>query len=76
MKNENFNFILICISYFAIGLVLAGNYIHDKSLKLTQNSVERLIIIEMITKEQFDLLEAKVDRLENHNSKRITTVWK
>lgn len=74
MKNETINFILICISYFAIGLILAGNYVHDKSLKLTQDSVERLIIIEMITKEQFNLLEDKVERLENHGSRRIANI--
>lgn len=74
MKNETINFILICIAYFAIGLILAGNYVHDKSLKLTQDSVERLIIIEMITKEQYNLLEDKVERLENHGSRRIANI--
>ena len=74
MKNETINFILICVAYFSIGLILAGNYVHDKSLKLTQDSVERLIIIEMITKEQFNLLEDKVERLENHGSRRIANI--
>lgn len=71
MKNDTINLILIIIAYFAIGLLLAGNLIHDKTLKLTQDSVETLIKIEMITKEQFNILEDKVERLENHGSRRI-----
>lgn len=75
MKNETINLILICIAYFAIGLMLATNYTHDKTLKLTQDSISRLVMIEMITKEQFKLLQDKVDRLENHGSRRITHTW-
>lgn len=71
MKNETINFILICISYFTIGLILAGNYVHDRSLKLTQDSVHRLILIELITEEQFNLLQDKVEALENYDSRRI-----
>jgi hypothetical protein len=75
MKNETINLLLICVAYFAIGLLLAGNLVHDRTLKLTQDSVETLIKIEMITKEQFDLLEDKVERLENHGSRRIANTW-
>lgn len=74
MRNENFNFCLICIAYFAIGLLLAGNYAHDKSLKLTQNSVDTLIKIEMITEQQFNLLYDRVKELENNESRRITHI--
>lgn len=75
MKNETIFLILISIAYFAIGLLLAGNSVHDRTLKLTQDSVETLIKIEMITKEQFDLLEDKVERLENRGSRRIANTW-
>lgn len=71
MKNETINFVLISIAYFAIGLILAGNYVQDKTLKLTQDTVETLIKIEMITKEQFSLLEDKVERLQNNNLRKI-----
>ena len=64
MKNESINFVLICISYLAIGFILAGNYVHDRSLKLTQDSVETLIKIEMITEQQFNLLQGKLNDLE------------
>lgn len=74
MKNETINFILICVAYFAIGLILAGNYVHDKSLKLTQDSVHRLILIELITEEKFNFLHDKVEALENHGSRRITYI--
>lgn len=71
MKNETMNFVLIGIAYFAIGLILAGNYVQNKTLKLTQDTVETLIKIEMITKEQFSLLEDKVERLQNNNLRKI-----
>lgn len=76
MKNDTINFILICIAYFAIGLLLAGYYTNNKKLELTQDSVEKLIIIEMITKEQYHILEDKVERLENHGQRRIANTRK
>jgi len=76
MRNENFNFCLICIAYFAIGLLLAVNYALDNSLKLTQNSVDTLIKIEMITEQQFNLLYDRVKELENNESRRITHIGK
>lgn len=71
MKNENINLLLICIAYFIIGLIITGNYIHDKTLSLTQDSIHRLIMIEIITKEQFDILEAKVKKLEDRNKNTV-----
>lgn len=76
MKNETMNFILICVAYFSIGLILAGNYIHDKSLKLTQDSVQTLIKIELITEQQFNLLQQRVKDLENHDTRRIAIIRK
>lgn len=64
MKNENFNFWLICIAYFTIGLIFAGNYYQDKALKSTQESVNTLIKIEMITEQQFNILQGKLNDLE------------
>jgi hypothetical protein len=74
MKSDTINLVLICIAYFAIGLLLAGNYIHDKTLKSMQDSVHNLIKIEMITEQQFNLLYDKVQDLENHGSRRITHI--
>lgn len=64
MKNERFNFWLICIAYFAIGFILASNYVHDRTLKNTQNSVDTLIKIEMITEQQFKILNNRMNDLE------------
>lgn len=64
MKNERFNFWLICIAYFAIGFILASNYVHDRTLKNTQSSVDTLIKIEMITEQQFKILQSKLNDLE------------
>ena len=65
MKNhERFNFWLICIAYFAIGLMFAGNYVHDTTLKNTQKSVDTLIKIEMITEQQFNILQGRLNDLE------------
>lgn len=62
--SENFNFWLICIAYFTIGLIFAGNYYQARALKLTQDSVETLIKIEMITEQQFKILQSKLNDLE------------
>jgi len=64
MKNENLNFWLICILYLGIGFIFAGNYYQDKALKSTQQSVETLIKIELITEEQFNILQGKLNDLE------------
>lgn len=69
--SENVNFYLICILYFTIGLIFAGNYYQDKALKLTQDSVDTLIKIEVITEQQFNLLQDKVEELEKSGSRRI-----
>lgn len=74
MKNETNNFILICISYFAIGSIFAGDYIRDKTLKSIQSSIHTLIKIEQITEQQFNLLYDKVQELENRDSRRITHI--
>lgn len=72
MKNETINFILICVAYFSIGLILAGNYIQDQTLKTTQDSVNRLILIEVITADQFDLLLEEVQSLRRNNYNRFS----
>lgn len=72
MKNETINFILICIAYFTIGLILAGSYVHDKALKITQDTLETLIKIEMVTEKQFSNLQDRVDRLDRLNNNRFS----
>ena len=72
MKNETINFILICVAYFSIGLILAGNYVQDKTLKITQDTLETLIKIEMVTEKQFSNLQDRVDRLDRMNNNRFS----
>ena len=73
MKNETTNFILICIAYFAIGLIFAGNYVQDKTIKITQDTLETLIKIEMVTSKQFNNLEDRVDGLDRMNNNRFSS---
>ena len=73
MKNETINFILICIAYFSIGLIFAGNYVQDKTVKITQDTLETLIKIEMVTAKQFSNLEDRVDRLDRMNKNRFSS---
>jgi hypothetical protein len=76
MKNETINFILICVAYFSIGLILAGNYVQDKTIKITQDTLETLIKIEMVTEKQFSNLQERVEELENDGSRRIANIRK
>jgi hypothetical protein len=73
MKNETINFVLICVAYFAIGLIFAGNYVQDKTIKITQDTLETLIKIEMVTSKQFTNLEDRVDRLDRMNNNRFSS---
>ena len=73
MKNETINFILICIAYFSIGLIFAGNYVQDKTVKITQDTLETLIKIEMVTAKQFSNLEDRIDRLDRMNKNRFSS---
>jgi hypothetical protein len=72
MKNETINFILICVAYFSVGLILAGNYVQDKTIKITQDTLETLIKIEMVTEKQFNNLQDRVDRLDRMNNNRFS----
>jgi len=76
MKNETINFILICVAYFSIGLILAGNYVQDKTIKITQDTLETLIKIEMVTEKQFNILQDRVKELEDDGSRRIANIRK
>lgn len=73
MKNETINFVLICIAYFSIGLIFAGNYVQDKTIKITQDTLETLIKIEMVTEKQFRNLEDRVERLDTMNKNRFSS---
>jgi hypothetical protein len=73
MKNDNINFVMIGLAYFAIGLILAGNYVQDKTIKITQDTLETLIKIEMVTSKQFTNLEDRVDRLDRMNNNRFSS---
>jgi len=72
MKNDTINFVLISLAYFAIGLMLAGNYVQDKTIKITQDTLETLIKIEMVTEKQFSNLQDRVDRLDRMNNNRFS----
>lgn len=72
MKNDTINFVLIGLAYFAIGLIFAGNYVQDKTIKITQDTLETLIKIEMVTEKQFNNLQDRVDRLDRMNNNRFS----
>jgi hypothetical protein len=74
MKNKDTHLILILISYLLIGLTLAGNIVHDKTLKLTQDSIETLLKIEIITEKQFSNLQDRVEYLEDKGERIIARV--
>jgi hypothetical protein len=76
MKNDNINFVMIGLAYFAIGLILAGNYVQDKTIKITQDTLETLIKIEMVTEKQFNILQDRVKELEDDGSRRIANIRK
>ena len=65
MKNDTVNLWLICIAYFAIGLLLSSNYYYHRNMTKVNDSVDRLILIEMITEQQFNIMKDRVDDLEN-----------
>lgn len=64
MKNDTINFILICIAYFTIGLLLSANYYSNKTVKSMNSSVNRLILIELISEQQLKLLNDRMDDIE------------
>ena len=72
MKNDTINFLLIMISYFTIGLLLSQTYIQNQRLKAMNDSINRLIMIELITEEQFNLLHEDVKDLQKKSRKGLT----
>jgi|694.fasta_scaffold18882_22 hypothetical protein len=72
MKNESINFLLIIISYFAIGLLLSQNYFQNQRLDTMNDSITRLIKIEIITEEQFNLLYKEVQDLKKRSRRDLT----
>jgi hypothetical protein len=74
MKNNNTDFLLILISYFSIGIILSQIYVQHQQLKVMNDSIKRLIMIELITEEQFNLLHDKVKNLEKHSRDDLTIV--
>jgi hypothetical protein len=64
MKNNIINSLLIIIAYFSIGLLLSQCYFQQSRLKVMNDSINRLIIIELITEMQFNLLNDKIKSLE------------
>lgn len=72
MKNDTINFLLIMISYFAIGLLLSQTYVQNQRLKIMNDSINRLIIIELISEEQFNLLHEELKDLQKKSRKGLT----
>lgn len=64
MKNNVINFLLIIVSYFSIGILSSQCYIQNSRLNLMNDSINRLIMIELITETEFNLLHEKVKSLE------------
>jgi uncharacterized membrane protein YobD (UPF0266 family) len=72
MKKDNINFCLILIVYFSIGLFFNIVYVQNERLKVMNDSINRLITIELITEEQFSLLHDKVKDLEKRSRAGLT----
>ena len=73
MKNDTVNFLLIMIAYFSIGLLVSQAYVQNQRLKTMSDSINRLIMIELITEEQFDLLHEDVKDLQKRSRRDLTT---
>ena len=72
MKNDTINFCLIIIAYFSIGLFFSTVYVQNERLKIMNDSINRLITIELITEQQFGLLHDKVKNLEKRSRAGLT----
>jgi len=72
MKNDTINFCLILIAYFSIGLFFSTVYVQNERLKVINDSINRLIIIELITEQQFSLLHDKIKDLEKKSRRDLT----
>ena len=73
MRN-NINFLLILIAYFSIGLLVSQYCFQQSRLKVMNDSINRLIIIELITETQFNLLHDKIKSLEKKSQAGLVTV--
>ena len=69
MKNDLFYICMFFVCFFCVGTIMWTEYIFDKKLKTMNDSINRLIIIELITEQQFDLLNQKVLKLERVNQR-------
>ena len=72
MKNDTINFCLIIIAYFSIGLFFSTVYVQNERLKVMNDSITRLIKIEIITEEQFNLLYEEVKDLRKKSRRDLT----
>ena len=73
MKNENVNFVLILIAYVSIGLFFSWFYVQNNRLNTMNDSINRLIKIEIITEQQFNLLHDEVKDLRKRSRGNLTT---
>ena len=69
MKNDLFYTCVFFGLFFCVGTIIWTECIFDKKLKTMNDSINRLIIIELITEQQFDLLNQKVLKLERVNQR-------
>lgn len=74
MKNENVNFVLILIAYVSIGLFFSWVYVQNSRLDTMNDSINRLIKIEIITEQQFNLLHDEVKDLRKRSRGDLTIV--
>jgi hypothetical protein len=62
------------MAYFFIGLVVSQCCFQQSRLKVMNDSINRLIIIELITETQFNLLHDKIKSLEKKSKPGL--VWR
>jgi hypothetical protein len=70
MKNDLFYTCIFFCLFFCVGTIIWTECIFDKKLKTMNDSINRLIMIELITEQQFELLNQKVLRLERFHQNR------
>lgn len=79
MKNENINFTLIILIYFVVGFLINQEFnqniklqkIEGINTKITimKSSIDRLVLLELISEEQFNIIVERIKNLEKNQSK-------
>ena len=67
MKNDKIHFVLICLAYFSIGLILSNMYVTHKRLVQHEQTLGRILLLQMITETQIKILGEQIKLLERNH---------